>query len=407
MKKMKENYNHTIYASYIGYITQAVINNYAPLLFLTFQSSFKMSLDEIAVLVTLNFGIQLLVDLCSAAFVDKIGYRISIVTAHIFSAAGLIGLYIFPSLISDAYAGIMIAVVCYAIGGGLIEVLISPIVEACPTGKKEAAMSLLHSFYCWGQVFVVLVSTIFFTLFGIENWGILACIWAVVPLANCVYFCKVPIRVLVEEGKEITVFQLLKEKMFWVLCLLMICAGASEQGMSQWASAFAESGLGVSKTIGDLAGPCAFAFFMGCSRMFYGKYSEKVNLQKFMFASSALCIISYLLAALSLNPVMGLIGCSLCGLSVGIMWPGSFSIASGILKRGGTALFAFLALAGDLGCSLGPAVVGMVSEEMGDDLQKGLLAAVIFPILLIMGLVLSVRYKNSTDRNESKSNECI
>ena len=383
---VKDNYNHTLYASYIGYITQAIVNNFAPLLFLTFQSTLGISLDRIALLVTLNFGVQLLVDLSAARFVDRIGYRTAIVAAHLFAGAGLVGLAVLPSLLPSPYAGLLLSVVCYAIGGGLIEVLISPIVEACPTARKEAAMSLLHSFYCWGHVFVVLASTAFFLTVGIANWRVLACVWAAVPLLNALYFARVPIASLVEEGKGLPLRALLREKSFWVLGLLMVCAGASEQGMSQWASAFAEGALGVSKTMGDLAGPLSFALCMGTARALYASFSERISLRRFMAGSAVLCILSYLGASLTRNALLGLASCALCGLSVGILWPGTFSMAAKALRRGGTALFALLALAGDLGCSAGPAVVGVVSEAMGANLRMGLLAAVVFPAALLLSL---------------------
>lgn len=390
---IRGNHNHTIYASYIGYITQAIVNNFVPLLFLTFQHMFQISLGKIGFLVTINFGVQLVTDMLAVKYVDKIGYRTSVVAAHIFAAVGLMGLAIFPNIFPNEYMGIIAAVICYAIGGGIIEVLISPIVEACPTERKEAAMSLLHSFYCWGHVFVIISSTVFFLVFGIENWPILAFIWAVIPLINSFYFSKVPITTLVEEEERLPVLHLFKNKLFWLFVLLMISAGASEQGMSQWASAFAESGLKVSKTIGDLAGPCMFAVLMGCARVFYSKYSEKISLQRFMAASGVLCIIGYLIASLSQNPAVGLIGVGITGLSVGILWPGTFSIASKGMPKGGTAMFAFLALAGDLGCSAGPTVVGVVSGAFNDDLKKGILIAIIFPICLLIGLGLYKKVK--------------
>lgn len=383
-----KNYKHTIAACFTGYITQAIINSLAPLLFLTFQNEFAISLDKITFLVTINFTIQLLVDLVSVKFVDKIGYRICVVAAHIFAGAGLIGLSVFPSLFSDPYNGLLLAMVLNAIGGGLIEVLISPIVEACPTQKKEAAMSLLHSFFCWGQVAVITLSTLFFTVAGLNHWRVLTCLWAVIPLCNALYFCFVPINKLVEEHERLSLKSLVKSKLFWVFMLLMLCAGASEQSMSQWASAFAESGLHVSKAVGDLAGPCLFAVLMGLSRVFYAKFSEKINLKYFMAGSSVLCAGTYLLAVFSPNPIFSLLGCAFCGLSVGILWPGTFSIASKAIPTGGTALFALLALAGDLGCSLGPTTVGLVSQKMNDNLKQGLLVAIIFPILLIIGLLL-------------------
>lgn len=384
----KLSYNHTIYACYIGYIVQAIVNNFVPLLFLTFQSSFGISLDKIAYLITINFGIQLLVDLASAKFVDKIGYKAAALAAHVSAAVGLAGLGIFPYLLKDAYAGILLSICFYAVGGGLLEVVVSPIVEACPTEKKEAAMSLLHSFYCWGHVGVVLLSTLFFMTAGIENWRILAFIWAIVPFLNIFYFAKVPVQALVEEGEGMKIRDLMKNKLFWLFFIMMICGGASEQAMSQWASAFAESGLGITKTLGDLAGPCLFAVLMGSARAFYGKYSEKISLQRFMKYSCVLCIVSYLFACLSGNPFLALAGCAVCGLAVGIMWPGTFSLASKAMRSGGTALFAFLALAGDIGCAGGPTLVGVLSEMFGADLKKGLIFAAVFPIILLLGLFL-------------------
>ena len=393
ISKIKTDYGHTIYASYVGYITQAIVNNFVPLLFLTFQSQYGISLEMLGLLVTINFGVQLFVDFIAAKFIDKIGYRIAIVAAHVFSGAGLIGLAVFPELLPP-YAGIVLAIVFYAIGGGILEVLVSPIVEACPTTKKEAAMSLLHSFYCWGHVFVVLASTLFFTLAGIENWKWMAVIWSVIPFANAVYFSLVPLAATVEDGKGMTITELFKNKTFWVLFLLMICSGASEQGMSQWASAFAESGLKVSKTVGDLAGPCLFAVLMGTSRALYAKLSDKISLKAAMVGSGCLCVVCYLLAAFAPHPVLGLIGCAVCGFSVGIMWPGTFSLASNSLPAGGTAMFAFLALAGDLGCGSGPTIVGAVAERFGDDLKIGVLSAIVFPILLVVVNVLLKKKSN-------------
>ena len=392
ISKIKNDYGHTIYASYVGYITQAIVNNFVPLLFLTFQSQYDISLEMLGLLVTINFGVQLFVDFIAAKFIDKIGYRIAIVAAHIFSGAGLIGLAVFPEILPP-YAGIVLAIVFYAVGGGILEVLVSPIVEACPTTKKEAAMSLLHSFYCWGHVFVVLASTLFFTLADIENWKWMAVIWSVVPFANAVYFSLVPIANIVEDGKGMSIKELFKNKTFWILFLLMICSGASEQGMSQWASAFAESGLKVSKTVGDLAGPCLFALLMGLSRALYAKLSDKISLKAAMVGSGCLCIVCYLLAAFAPHPALGLIGCAVCGFSVGIMWPGTFSLASNSLPAGGTAMFAFLALAGDLGCGSGPTIVGAVAERFGDDLKIGVLSAIVFPILLV---VVNMLLKNKS-----------
>ena len=385
----KINYKQTITACFIAYIVQAIVNNFAPLLFLTFQITYDIPLSKITMLITFNFGLQLIVDLVSVTFVDRIGYRASMILAHILAMVGLASLAFLPELLPDPFVGILISVTVYAIGGGLLEVLVSPVVEACPSDNKEAAMSMLHSFYCWGHVGVVLISTIFFAVFGIHNWKILAVIWALVPLCNSLVFTKVPIAPLIEEGeKGLTIKDLAKQKIFWVFMLMMLCAGASEQAVSQWASTFAEKGLGVSKTVGDLAGPMSFAVLMGTSRAFYGKWGDKLDLDRFMIGSSILCMISYLCISLVPGSVFGLVGCAVCGLSVGIMWPGTFSKASKAMKNGGTAMFALMALAGDLGCSGGPTVVGMVSSAFGDDLKKGILAAICFPLLLLVGIVL-------------------
>ena len=382
---IKSNYNHTIYASYIGYITQAIVNNFTPLLFLTFSRQFGLTLDKIALITTVNFGVQLIVDFLSAKAIDRIGYRISVILAHIFSALGLCGLAVIPDLMKNSYAGILVCVVLYAIGGGIIEVMISPIVEACPTERKEAAMSLLHSFYCWGHVGVVIVSTLFFRFVGIGHWRIMAVLWAVIPILNAVYFSQVPIYSITQNEKPTPIKSLIRNKLFWLFIVFMICAGASEQAMSQWASAFAEAGLGVSKTVGDLAGPCTFAILMGTSRALYGKFSHRLQLKKAMVLCAILCIASYLLATLTKSPVAGLMGCAVCGFSVGIFWPGTFSLASSRLKGAGTAMFAFMALAGDIGCSAGPTLVGFISKAANDNLKTGLLTAIIFPILILIG----------------------
>lgn len=395
-KQNKWNYKHTIYACFIGYIVQAIVNNFVPLLFLTFHSTYGIPLSKITFLVTFNFGLQLVIDLLSAGFVDRIGYRASAILAHVCAAAGLLALTVLPELTPDSFVGLLIAVLIYAVGGGLIEVLISPIVEACPTDNKEKAMSLLHSFYCWGHVGVVLLSTIFFKAAGIGHWKVLAAFWAIIPAANVLLFARVPINHLIAENeKGMTLKELLTGKIFWTMMLLMLCAGACEQAVSQWASTFAELGLGVSKTIGDLAGPMFFAILMGTSRTVYGKYGEHIHLERFMAYSGVLCIISYLIIVFSPNPVLGLIGCGLCGLSVGILWPGTFSMAAARIKNGGTLMFAFFALAGDVGCSVGPTVVGSVAGACGDDLKAGIFVALVFPVLLLFGLFFNHRQKEN------------
>ena len=390
----QKNYKKTLTACYLGFVTQAISANFTPLLFLTFASTYGITLEKIAMIPMVFYLTQLLVDLAATKFADKIGYRACVVVSQVVSSVGLILMAFLPSLLPVPFMGILISVVLYAIGSGLIEVLLSPIVEACPFENKDGVMSTLHSFYCWGAMGVILGSTLFFTVFGVENWKILTVLWALIPLYNTFNFINCPIERLNEDGESMGIRNLLKTPIFWLMIILMICSGASEATMAQWASAFTESAIGVSKTIGDLAGPCLFAFFMGITRMMYGKFSEKLNLDKVMLICGIMAAGCYLLASLSTIPILGLAGCALCGLAVGIMWPGSISVSSKACPRGGTAMFAFLALAGDLGATVSPTMVGSLSEMAGGNLKAGLLAATVFPVILVICLIVLGRMKN-------------
>ena len=384
----QKNYKKTLIACYLGYVTQAISSNFTPLLFLTFISTYGITLDKIALIPLVFYCTQLLIDLAATKYADKIGYRTCVVASQVLSAVGLILMAILPEVLPVPFIGILISVVLYAMGSGLVEVLVSPIVEACPFENKDGMMSLLHSFFCWGAMGVILGSTLFFAVFGIENWKVLTFIWALVPLYNTFNFISCPIERLLEDGKSMGIAKLLKTPIFWLMIVLMVCSGASEATMTQWASAFTESAIGVSKTVGDLAGPCLFAMFMGIARMLYGKFSEKLDLAKVMLVCGIMCAGCYLLASLSTLPILGLAGCALCGLAVGIMWPGSISISSQTCPRGGTAMFAFLALAGDLGAMVSPTLVGNLAEMAGGDLKLGLLVATVFPVVLVFGLII-------------------
>lgn len=388
---MKPNYQKTKIACYLGFVTQAIAANFAPLLFLKFHNDYQISLGNIALISTCFFFTQLLVDLFCAKYVDRIGYRTCIVASEVCSAAGLIGLAFLPELLPDPFVGIILSVIIYAVGSGLIEVLCSPIVEACPFENKEATMSLLHSFYCWGSVGTILVSTLFFAVFGMDSWRWLAVLWALIPAANVYNFATCPIEHLVDEGEGMGIRDLFRKPLFWVALCLMVCSGASELSMSQWASAYAEAALGLSKTIGDLTGSCLFAVMMGISRVIFGKYGDRIDLTKFMMGSGVLCVICYLLASMSGSPLLGLIGCIVCGFSVGIMWPGTISISSRTFPAGGTAMFALLAMAGDLGGSIGPWIVGQVTQRAGDNIRAGMKLGLIFPLVLVAALILISR----------------
>lgn len=392
---MAQNYRKTVIACYLGFVTQAITANFAPLLFLTFHNNYSIPLGKIALISSVFFVTQLIVDVLCAKFADKIGYRRCVVGSQLMSAVGLIGLAFLPELLPDPFAGIIISTVIYAVGSGLTEVLVSPIVEACPFEHKEAAMSLLHSFYCWGSVGVILISTLFFALFGIENWKWLSCAWAIIPFINMFNFSSCPIEHPVEDGEGMGIKGLLKVPLFWLAIILMICAGASELSMAQWASAFAESALGLSKSVGDIAGPCLFAVTMGISRTIYGKYGDKLDLMKFMIGSGCLCLVCYVTASTASIPMLGLLGCIMCGFSVGIMWPGAISICSAKIPSGGTAMFALLAMAGDMGGALGPWIVGNITQSAGDNMQKGMLAGCVFPIVLTLVLLIMKNSKKA------------
>lgn len=394
---IRNNYKHTLVAGYISFITQAIVNNFTPLLFITFQNDWSVSLSQLATLSTYNFIVQLITDLVAAKYADRVGVKKCIVFAHISAFLGLSGLGIFPYLLKNPYHGLFIAITLYAIGGGLIEVLASPIIENCPTENKNSHMSLLHSFYCWGQVLAVVGSTAFFYFFGIENWRIMAFIWALIPAFNAVYFSLVPIVTVPKEEKSIQkTSDLFKSKIFYILMVMMLCAGASELAIAQWASAFAEESLGISKAAGDIAGPCFFAVLMGIARVVYSKFSEKLNLEKYILFCAALCLAGYLTVAFAPTAVLSLIGCGICGFAVGIMWPGTYSLAAKNWHNPTTALFALFALAGDSGCSSGPLLVGTVSEYFGNNLKTGFLACSIFPFIMMIAVsaLITIQRKN-------------
>lgn len=394
---MKKNHKKTLIACYLGFVTQAISANFSPLLFITFKDTYGISIDKIAMIPMVFYLAQLFVDFLATKYADKIGYRNCVVASQVLSSLGLVSMAFLPEILPTPFLGIMISVILYAIGSGLIEVLVSPIVEACPFDNKDGVMSLLHSFYCWGAMGVIIGSTIFFSIFGVQNWKILTIIWALLPLYNTFNFLKCPIERLTEDGESMSIKRLFKTPVFWLMIVLMVCAGSSEASMAQWASAFTESALGVPKIIGDLAGPCLFAMFMGISRTLYGKFSEKLDLIRVMLICAVMCVGCYLLASLSPAPILGLVGCATCGFAVGIMWPGSISISSVKCPKGGTAMFAFLALAGDLGGTLSPAMVGNVSKLAGDNLKAGLLAATIFPFVLVISLIILKKASRKTN----------
>lgn len=386
---MDNKYRITIKAAYLGYVVQAIVNNFIPLLFVQFQSEFGIPLGKITLLITFNFGLQLLIDMFSTPFIERTGYRAAMIISNASVIAGFLLLTVLPGMTADPFTGILICVCVYAVGGGLQEVLVSPIVEACPTDNKETQMSLLHSAYCWGHVAVVLLSTVFFSSAGTAAWRLLAVLWCVVPLVDLILFTRVPIARLEEgSGESVAINDLASQGIFWLMLLMMLSAGASEQAVSQWSSAFAEKGLGINKTLGDILGPMLFALCMAVSRMIYGIKGQRIKLNSFMSVSTVLCIAAYLIIVFVPVPVIALLGCGLAGFAVGIFWPGTFSTASARVRGRGTLLFALLALAGDLGCAGGPALAGVTAGVFVDNMRIGIGAAIIFPLIMGAGLMV-------------------
>jgi fucose permease len=408
---MKLSYRHTRYACYAGYVTQAIVNNLAPLFFIFFSGNYGISYRGLGSLVMLNFLVQLTVDAACIRLASRIGYRSLLIAAQALSALGLVLLGILPLFVRPVYAALVIAVAVYALGGGLLEVLVSPVVDAIPgeAEQKPAAMSLLHSFYCWGQMVVILLTTFLLSFFGQGRWYILPLLWAAVPLANMFLFMKVPMVPSLSEKESSSVLSMAKQPVFFLCLLMMLCAGASEQAVAQWASLFAETALAFPKVLGDVFGPALFAFFMGSGRVIYGLWGKRIRLFPYMFFCGFLCVVCYLSITLFPIPLVQLVFCALTGFSVSIMWPAVFSLSSARFLSGGAALFAILALMGDMGCSLGPWIVGLVSDAAshtglfgalsrrisGGDapLQTGILVCVIFPVIFLSALFIFRKMK--------------
>ncbi|MCQ2069739.1 MAG: MFS transporter [archaeon] len=389
---VRDDYRHTFNACYITYVIQAALVTLAPLLFVTFSEEFSLGLDEITLLTTLNFGIQLVFDIISTKVIDRVGFRSAMIVSHILVSTGLVTMAFAPYVLDSPYMGLVLGTLVYGAGGGISEVVVNPIVVSCPVEDRSKALTILHSFFCWGQAIVVVLCTLFFVLFGTAQWSVMLCLWAVLPIANTAYVSLVPMadgKVSGNDGNRIN--GLLKLKVFWLFVVLMLCGGAAEHAMGQWASAFAEETLGISKTAGDLVGLGLFAVFMAVARTIYGKSGEGTDLYRYMLLSTLMCIVCLAVAAFSPYPWLALAGCALCGFATGIYWPGTLGMSSTAIPMGGTAMFALLSLAGDVGCSTGPTVVGFAADLGGGSLAFGLATAIVFPLIMVACLVVSHR----------------
>lgn len=395
---------HTKLAGYVGYLTQALVINFPPLLFITFINTYSLSMSKISLLILVSFAVQLSVDAFAAKFSSRLNIRRTMLFAFSSAAIGIMGFGFLPELLPNPFVALLICTFVASIGAGFVEVFVSPIIEACPTGKKSAAMSILHSFYAWGHAGIIILSTLFFTFIGIEHWRILSFIWAIIPIIGFIGFSIVPIYTLAGDKKEIEATAkkepLWKSRFFIIFFIIMVCAGAAEQVLAQWASTFAESGLGVNKAIGDVLGPCSFALLMGISRIIYARSSSRIDLRHFILASSVLCVAAYTVVAISQTPAISLIACALCGLGAGMMWPGTYSLAAKNLPTMSIKTFALLALGGDVGCILGPAVAGVVAEKFGNDLRIGFAISILFPLIMTILLLTINKKRKETSKNE-------
>ncbi len=385
------NFRHTKLACYIGSFSQAIVCNFMPLLFVIFNQDYKIALYLVTLLATVNFVMQFTMDFVSLFFIDRVSYRTTIITAHLLAGAGFLVLGLIVPNAEHIYAAIIFSVLLFSAGGGIFEVLISPIMEACPSDNKAASMSFLHSMYGFGCVAVIIITNVLLFVFGKENWYQIAIIWAVIPLLNALYFFFVPINKVVENNERMPMHKLIKRKSFLIFFLIMFCSGATEIAMSQWASAFAESSLGISKALGDILGPCIFALMLAFSRVLYSKLANRINLAKYLLFCGIATVFLYIFAAVLPFRFAAITACGLCGFTAGIMWPGTISLAAKTYPTGGAAMFGLFALAGDLGCTLGPTTVGMVSSAFGGDLRTGLLISCVFPILLVGGVSLLMK----------------
>ena len=390
------SYKKTKIACYLGYVTQAISINLLPLLYLTFQNEFSVSLSQLGFLATLLFAVQMAVDLLATRFGKYVSYRWGSVAACALSALGLVLMCVLPKWMPHFYVGVMLATVILSIGGGLTEVLISPLVDAIPEEGKVGEMSLLHSFYCWGVVAVILFSTAFFALVGVSYWRWLVLLWSLVPAVTAVMFACIPIPPKTEEvHSHRSAPSVVRYGLFWVLMALMVFSGASEMAPAQWASFFAENNLGIPKAVGDLLGPCAFAVFQGLSRVVFSRMARRRDPRRILAWHAVGCLVAYAVIVLAPHPLLSLFGFCMCGWFVGPMWPGILSLCATRFPAGGTAMFAALALCGDVGCAAAPMMIGAVTDRLvtadwlsSSAMRGGFAVCMVFPALLVVGLWL-------------------
>lgn len=397
MTELEKKYLPTKLAGYVGFIVQAIVNNFLPILFIVFQDVYGLGYEKLGRLIVINFATQMFIDFITPKIIHKLGYRRAAFLCQFTACVGLCLMAVLPRFMSNTYLAIIISIVFYATGSGLMEVILSPMIEMLPTGNKSGNMAVLHSFYCWGQTVVVPLTTLMVFIFGRENWTYIPLVWAVVPFVNMFTFLRVPIVEPDSEEKQSTFLELARTPKFVVYMVMMLCAGASEIAMSQWSSLFVEQALGVSKAIGDIVGPCLFALFMALGRVIYASLSKKVSFTRLLIWLNLLCFICYVMVALCHIAVLSLVFCALCGLSVSISWPGIYSAGARTFKTGGAVMFSAFAMCGDTGCALGPGLVGLVAEYT--NLNVGFLVAAVFPLIMVICSIYILKNRVAKNKN--------
>ena len=357
-----QSYKSTIAACYIGSFVQAIIVNTTPILFIPLREQFGLTFQQMGLLVLINFISQVGCDILFSNAIDKYGFRRFVVAAHGLAVVGLVLFAASPLLFDRPFAGFVTATIIFSGSGGLLELLLSPIVNAIPTDEKAGAMSVLHSFYSWGQAAVILLTTVLLFVFGRAWWQWIILIWTLVPLFNFFFLMRVPFAPNVPEEQRQGMDKILLKPFFIAALATILCGAAAELCISQWASAYLEEAMRLPKVVGDVGGVCLFAVMMGVGRLFYGMYGKKINVSLMMLIGTVGAAACYITVALSGTAVLSLLACGLCGLCVSLLWPGTLVVASEHYPLAGAWMFAILA-AGDIGASAGPWLMGVVAEQ--------------------------------------------
>ncbi len=397
-------YKHTIRACYAGTFTMSLVSNLTPLLFVILMDSFGLTFEQVGRLTLVNFMTQIAADLVFSKPVDKWGVRPFVAGGHFLCTIGLVLFALAPMYAPhNTYIWFMVSTVLFSCGGGLLELLLSPIVQAIPGDEKARAMSMLHSFYAWGFILVVVLTTTALGVFGSANWPLIMITWAILPLATGIAFLKVPLAPQVSEEQRTRTGVLLSSAFFVVVVLGIAAGGAAEVSMSQWISAFTERALGLSKQMGDLVGVCMFALFLGIGRASYGKWGGKTDVTTLMLWGAVGSVLCFLGAALIPNPILAMACCAANGLCVSLLWPGSIVTAAARFPLAGASMFAILAAGGDVGAAFGPWAVGAVADVVPSGLRGGLLVGTIYPAIMVV-CMLVVRAMNRRGAVQSINN---